>query len=157
MIGALKDIFDSYYNVLCKVGYIRQKETNILLIISFLRNYLCFNANSVTLKELKELTDMFECLINNSCLALDIPEEISSLVPTYSSDEVPNKELFIVVPDGVLPTKDINENKIYLIPRLDENGDPTNIYTEYFYKNNRWENLGESNPIEEESIDSLFE
>lgn len=155
MTEALKKLFDSYYNVLCKVGYMSQNNTNILLIIAFLRHYLGYKASYITKKELKEITDMFECLLNNSCLTLDIPQKLSALIDMTPSGDTSGAALFIEAPEGKLPTEDISKNSIYLVPR--EDAVETNIYTEYFYKNNKWENLGESNSITEDTIDTLFE
>lgn len=155
MIEALKIMIDNYYNVLGKLGYIRQRETNTLLVLSFLWKFMCYKSNGITKDEIKKLSDMFECLIDNSCLSINIPYEILPLV-TPSSHGGSSSELFIVVPDGNLPAEDIDANKIYLVPRLDEDGDPTNVYVEYFYTDNHWETLGESNRISNESIDKLF-
>ena len=154
MIEALKIMIDNYYNVLSKLGYARQRETNTLLVLSFLWKFMCYKSDNITKDEIKKLNDMFECLIDNSCLSINIPYEILPLVsPSHESS---GEDLFIVVPDGNLPTEDIDTNKIYLVPRLDENGDPTNVYVEYFYTSNHWEALGESNNISTEDIDKLF-
>ena len=50
--------------------------------------------------------------------------------------------LFLIVRE--LPTTDIKTNKIYLVPNKDSQGN--NIYVEYLYVENVWENLGEFKP-----------
>lgn len=158
MIATLKNIYDNYFNVLSKVGYIRSKETNTLLILAFLKNYLCFRSEGISINEIKDINNMFECLVTNSCLASDLPPEIKAIIGNGSQDsDSIDSRLFIVLPDGKLPTTNIKTNKVYLLPRVDENGDVTNIYTEYIYVNNRWENLGESNSISDNAIDTIFE
>lgn len=47
--------------------------------------------------------------------------------------------LFLIVRE--LPTTDIKTNKIYIVPNQDSQGN--NIYVEYLYVENVWENLGE--------------
>lgn len=49
-----------------------------------------------------------------------------------------NVDLYEIV--SVLPTTDINVNKIYLV--VDSNGITTNVYEEYLYVNNKWELIG---------------
>ena len=47
--------------------------------------------------------------------------------------------MFLIVRE--LPTTDIKTNKIYLVPNQDGQGN--NVYIEYLYVENVWENLGE--------------
>ena len=55
---------------------------------------------------------------------------------------------FIIV--NVLPTEDIDESAIYLVPS--EETETGNVYAEYIYVNNQWEKLGET-PIEVDLTD----
>lgn len=55
-----------------------------------------------------------------------------------SGNIVLNVDLYEVV--SVLPTENINVNKIYLV--VDSNGVTTNVYEEYLYVNNKWELIG---------------
>ena len=55
---------------------------------------------------------------------------------------------FIIV--NVLPTEDIDESAIYLVPS--EETETGNVYSEYIYVNNQWEKLG-GTPIEVDLTD----
>ncbi len=62
-----------------------------------------------------------------------------SIIKDYVDNKVSSYELATVVTS--LPTTDIEENKVYMVPSSEtENG---NIYTEYIYINGAWEKFGE--------------
>lgn len=73
----------------------------------------------------KQKEYLFECL-------MDIVNGI------INNTDKTNESMFIVVNN--LPTTDIKENKIYLLPV--PNSSDNDEYSEYVYKNNRWEKLG---------------
>lgn len=155
MISSIEKLFDNYYNVLGKLGYIGQRETNTLLVSSFLMHYMMHKSSGISIQELRLIKRIFDCLGGTSCLSLDMPTGETSFI-SFTTQGDSSDSLFIIAPDGKLPTENINNNKIYLVPRLDEKGDPTNIYVEYFYTNNRWETLGESNSISNDTIDDII-
>lgn len=81
-----------------------------------------------------------------SMLTKDTVGKANGVASLDSNGSVPIKQLgnidttlFLIVRE--LPTTDIKTNKIYLIPNKDDQGN--NIYVEYLYVENVWENLGE--------------
>lgn len=74
MINVLKEAFDTYFNTLRLTGYINPKETKILSILAFLRRYIYAKSTIISDKELKNLEDIFNCIVANSCLLYDIPQ-----------------------------------------------------------------------------------
>ena len=96
-----------------------------------------------------------------SMLTKDTVGKANGVASLDSNGSVPIEQLgnidttlFLIVRE--LPTTDIKTNKIYLIPNKDSQGN--NIYIEYLYVDNVWENLGEfkaevnvtNNPDEED-------
>ena len=81
-----------------------------------------------------------------SMLTKDTVGKANGVASLDSNGSVPIEQLsnidttlFLIVRE--LPTTDIKTNKIYLIPNKDSQGN--NIYVEYLYVENVWENLGE--------------
>ena len=81
-----------------------------------------------------------------SMLTKDTVGKANGVASLDSNGSVPIEQLgnidttlFLIVRE--LPTTDIKTNKIYLIPNKDSQGN--NIYVEYLYVDNAWENLGE--------------
>lgn len=81
-----------------------------------------------------------------SMLTKDTVGKANGVASLDSNGSVPIEQLgnidttlFLIVRE--LPTTDIKTNKIYLIPNKDAQGN--NIYVEYLYVENVWENLGE--------------
>ena len=68
-----------------------------------------------------------------------------SILKTYgdTSDITIDLSLFIIPANNILPTSDINPNKIYLIKDTGAPDDSGNVYVEYMYINDAWEKLGE--------------
>lgn len=64
---------------------------------------------------------------------------------TYTKEEIDDKLSLVprfsvqVVSSGILPTEDISETTVYLIPSSEED---ENLYTEFIYVNGFWEILG---------------
>lgn len=81
-----------------------------------------------------------------SMLTKDTVGKANGVASLDSNGSVPIEQLsnidttlFLIVRE--LPTTDIKTNKIYLVPNKDDQGN--NIYVEYLYVENVWENLGE--------------
>lgn len=81
-----------------------------------------------------------------SMLTKDTVGKANGVASLDSNGSVPIEQLgnidttlFLIVRE--LPTTDIKTNKIYLVPNKDDQGN--NIYVEYLYVDNVWENLGE--------------
>lgn len=81
-----------------------------------------------------------------SMLTKDTVGKANGVASLDSNGSVPIEQLgnidttlFLIVRE--LPTTDIKTNKIYLIPNKDDQGN--NVYIEYLYVDNVWENLGE--------------
>lgn len=81
-----------------------------------------------------------------SMLTKDTVGKANGVASLDSNGSVPIEQLsnidttlFLIVRE--LPTTDIKTNKIYIVPSKDSQGN--NIYVEYLYVENVWENLGE--------------
>lgn len=81
-----------------------------------------------------------------SMLTKDTVGKANGVASLDSNGSVPIEQLgnidttvFLIVRE--LPTTDIKTNKIYIIPNKDSQGN--NVYIEYLYVENVWENLGE--------------
>lgn len=74
MINTLKKAFDKYFDILRLVGHINSRETKVLSILAFLRRYIYTQSTIIGNKELKELEEIFNCIVSQSCLIDDIPQ-----------------------------------------------------------------------------------
>lgn len=74
MINTLKKAFDKYFDTLRLVGHINSRETKVLSILAFLRRYVYTQSTIIGNKELKELEEIFNCIVSQSCLIDDIPQ-----------------------------------------------------------------------------------
>lgn len=101
--------------------------------------------DSITKEELDSIKSDISKVVE-SMLTKDTVGKANGVASLDSNGSVPIEQLgnidttlFLIVRE--LPTTDIKTNKIYLIPNKDDQGN--NIYVEYLYVENVWENLGE--------------
>ncbi len=68
-------------------------------------------------------------------------QELVAQIKSYVDGKVGEIDMSIFKVVSALPTSDIDQNKIYLVPGT--NTESQNIYTEYIYTGSDWEKLGE--------------
>lgn len=81
MVNILKESFDKYFDTLRMAGSIPQSESRILIIMSFLKKYVYSQSVQIGMDEIKQLDNLFSCLVSKSCTIDDLPQ----LVPAGSS------------------------------------------------------------------------
>lgn len=81
MVNTLKKSFDKYFDTLRMIGSIPIMESRILVIMGFLKKFVYSQAVQIDDEELKQLEELFACLVNLSCTIDDLPQ----LVPAGSS------------------------------------------------------------------------
>lgn len=103
------------------------------------------NLNPITKEEFDSVKSDISKVVE-SMLTKDTVGKANGVASLDSNGSVPIEQLsnidttlFLIVRE--LPTTDIKTNKIYLVPNKDAQGN--NIYVEYLYVENVWENLGE--------------
>lgn len=75
---------DRYFSVLEKVGYMNQKDTDKLILLTFLQEMLEQYAGYITEKDYKLINSVIACLYGSSCL-IPFPQyqKLSHPVATY--------------------------------------------------------------------------
>ena len=103
------------------------------------------NLNSINKEEFDSIKSDISKVVENM-LTKDTVGKANGVASLDSNGSVPIEQLgnidttlFLIVRE--LPTTDIKTNKIYLVPNKDDQGN--DVYIEYLYVDNVWENLGE--------------
>ena len=125
-----------------------RKAISSIAISNAKRNtiYKAFSDLDSITKEEFDLVKSDISKVVESMLTKDTVGKANGVASLDSNGSVPIKQLgnidttlFLIVRE--LPTTDIKTNKIYIVPNQDDQGN--NIYVEYLYVENVWENLGE--------------
>lgn len=95
----------------------------------------------VTQEEVQQHEEIAAAAIVNLNNKLEEHEEIAAAAITSLNNKLSNLDLNIFEVVSALPTSNINENKVYLVPSSTTG--TQNAYTEYKRVNNDWEKLGE--------------
>lgn len=95
----------------------------------------------VTQEEVQQHEEIAAAAIVNLNNKLEEHEEIAAAAITSLNNKLSNLDLNIFEVVSTLPTSNINENKVYLVPSSTTG--TQNAYTEYKRVNNNWEKLGE--------------
>jgi hypothetical protein len=116
MVDELNKAMDKYYSTLEGVGYMKQEEIVILLIANFLRKYVYSNYTDIDGDKIKQIQEIFSCLLEHSCTISDLPQlYVQSQAASHEGNSIQTQNGAIVITVGegstVVPQSDNETQK----------------------------------------------
>lgn len=100
MVNTLKESFDKYFDTLRAAGSVPVNEPKILIVMSFLKKYVYSQSVQIGMEEIKQLENLFNCLIPMSCTIDDMPQLVPAGSASGNGNVVTQGGITIISNDG---------------------------------------------------------